>query len=191
MKCFDFINKGNGNISYTKAIVVFMLVLFLSPGVVITASSIKGEGITFSAIMATMETAKVMNNIMDKDFQQTTKYIGFWEHCEANEYANKSMNKNKQCFINGLEKFFHEDRELVDYSKIEFSTDEYFTEGSIELIIAEDRDYYTINLNLTRQNDKLYPMNITSITANHEDIKKLESFTRQLKNVLYINSSEL
>lgn len=191
MKWFRFNkkHKDERNRSVAKVIVTLAVVLFLSPGIIITAASIRGEGITFSAIMATMETAKVMNNIMDKDFTQTTKYIGFWEHCDKTE-CKKKTNNNKQCFINGLQQFFYDNRELVEYSKIEFSTDDYFTEGSIELVIAEERDYYTINLNLTRQNDKLYPMNITSITTNHEDSEKLESFTQQLKNVLYSNSSE-
>lgn len=168
-----------------KTLIIILVILLLSPCIIITAASINGQGITLDSIKATMETAKVMNNIKNKNFKKTIKYIGFWTPCtNKNECKSKGRVNDENCFINDLEEFFDDKKELVEFASIFYRTDDYFTSGTVDLMISDDGNYYSVGLNIVKQNGKLYPMNINYISANHNNQDEINQFAEDFIKVM-------
>lgn len=163
-------DNKNGNKKVKKVLSLVILLIIFVPLIWLSFNMIRGEGITFTSLSASVGTRKVFQCIRKNDFQGAANHIGFWGYsADKTEIDPKYIEDEKLRFINGLEDFFSDKgRELISYKDIKFNTDDGYTTGSVELEIKDEEQTYYFTLMLSKQNGKLCPMNISQVTTEEK-----------------------
>lgn len=156
-----------------KTINVLIIIVVLILVAIPTINTIRGEGLTFTSILAIIETRQFFEHIEKGNFDKAANVI------DLTDDINQKFTKSK--FVSNMENLFSSSNlELVSYKEVKFKTDDRYTMGTVELIFRENDEIYEFILKLSRQNGTLCPMSIVEVDTSIEATLRADSLSYQL-----------
>ncbi len=169
-----------------RSIITLILSICFIAAIILAINGIRGEGITFTSLSASLESKRVFYYLKNEEYEKAAKNIGFWTYSEINEKTHtKDVEEEKLRFSNDLQDFFSDkSRELVKLSNVDFKTNDGLTTGTIDVELREGSEIYIFTLILSKENGKFYLMSIREIDSELGNSKRADELILELNKLL-------
>lgn len=169
---FKVITKKNKRRIVLSVLITALTIIIVCPIFFFSLNQIRGEGITFTAISATIETKKLMNSIEQGKYKDAAEVVGFWGFSETDRLNPNVDNipTEKERFVEGLSEYFAGDVRFITYRDVHFNTNDHYTQGTVIIDLESDTDSYCFRVNISKQAGKLCPMSVEVIATSNDEI---------------------